>query len=69
MEQVLPFYMRALIGWTTNQHTGVDIPVYAFGPGSKLFRGLFNNTDIPKRMAQAMNIQWTQGSRSYKEGI
>ncbi|MBS4207889.1 alkaline phosphatase [Bacillus sp. FJAT-50079] len=52
---------RALVGWTTNQHTGVDIPVYAFGPGSELFKGLIDNTDLPKRMAKAMNIQLIQG--------
>lgn len=47
---------RALVGWTTNQHTGVDIPLYAFGPNSEWFRGLHQNTDIPKIMAEAMNV-------------
>ncbi|MBS4220642.1 alkaline phosphatase [Bacillus sp. FJAT-49711] len=47
---------RALIGWTTSQHTGVDIPVYAFGPRSELFRGLHNNTDLPKIMAKVMDV-------------
>ncbi|MBS4202440.1 alkaline phosphatase [Bacillus sp. FJAT-49732] len=48
---------RALIGWTTSQHTGVDIPVYAYGPGAELFRGLHDNTELPKIMAKVMNIR------------
>ncbi|MBD3107635.1 alkaline phosphatase [Bacillus sp. AGMB 02131] len=47
---------RALIGWTTRGHTGVDIPVYAFGPKSKLYEGLHENTDLPVLMAKAMEI-------------
>ncbi|WP_312468836.1 alkaline phosphatase [Neobacillus sp.] len=50
---------RALVGWTSTQHTGVDIPLYAFGPGSDLFRGLHENTDIPGLMAKAMKINFT----------
>lgn len=52
---------RALVGWTTLQHTGVDVPVYAFGPGSDLFKGLHENTDFPVLMAKAMNIHFTPG--------
>lgn len=47
---------RALIGWTTYEHTGVDIPVYAYGPGAERFRGLQENTDLPKKIAKLMNI-------------
>lgn len=49
---------RALVGWTTSKHTGVDVPVYAFGPGSNLFYGLHNNTDFPQLMAQVMGISF-----------
>lgn len=47
---------RALIGWTTYEHTGVDVPVYAYGPGAESFSGLQENTDLPKKMAKLMNI-------------
>ncbi|MFT4416669.1 alkaline phosphatase [Fredinandcohnia humi] len=50
---------RALVGWTSSQHTGVDIPLYAFGPGSELFRGLHENTAIPGLMANAMKIKFS----------
>ena len=49
---------RALVGWTTFKHTGMDVPVYAFGPGSNLFYGLHNNTDLPQLMAQVMGISF-----------
>lgn len=50
---------RALVGWTTSQHTGTDVPLYAFGPCSNLFSGLHNNTDLPQLMAQAMKIHFS----------
>lgn len=49
---------RALVGWTTFKHTGMDVPVYAFGPGFNLFCGLHNNTDLPRLMAEAMGISF-----------
>lgn len=47
---------RALVGWTTGAHTGTDVPLYAFGTGYARFRGLHDNTEIPKLMAEAMKI-------------
>ncbi len=51
---------RAYIGWTSTAHTGVNLPVYAYGKGSDLFQGWMDNTDLPKRMAQAMKIEFKQ---------
>lgn len=48
---------RALVGWTSFHHTGVDVQLYAYGPGSDRFRGLLDNTDLPKLMAAAMDIK------------
>ncbi|GAE36737.1 alkaline phosphatase [Halalkalibacter akibai] len=47
---------HAFIDWVTVEHTGVDVPVYAFGPHSELFIGHQDNTDLPKKMAKAMGI-------------
>ncbi|MFV8828213.1 alkaline phosphatase [Alkalihalobacterium sp. APHAB7] len=47
---------RAYIGWTTKVHSGLDVPLYAYGPASDWFRGSIDNTDVPKLMAKAMNI-------------
>ncbi|WP_216831834.1 alkaline phosphatase [Alkalihalobacterium elongatum] len=49
---------HAFVGWTTKVHSGVDVPIYAFGPTSERFTGLIDNTDIPKRMAHAMGIHF-----------
>ncbi|KMK75379.1 alkaline phosphatase [Alkalihalobacillus pseudalcaliphilus] len=46
----------AYVGWSTNAHTGVDVPLYAYGPQSELFHGVLDNTDIPKRIATAMGL-------------
>ncbi len=35
-------------GWTTGGHTGVDVEVFAFGPGHEKFMGQIDNTDIAK---------------------
>ena len=34
------------IGWTTNNHTGAPVPVYAVGKGAERFSGRLDNTDI-----------------------
>lgn len=37
---------RALVGWTTYGHTGIDVGLYAFGPGAERFRGVREDTDV-----------------------
>ncbi|SDH97621.1 alkaline phosphatase [Alteribacillus persepolensis] len=49
---------HAYVGWTTDAHTGTDVQLYAYGPSSDLFHGLLDNTDLPKKMAEAMDIEW-----------
>ncbi|WDE14028.1 alkaline phosphatase [Thalassomonas haliotis] len=41
---------RTNTGWTSDGHTGIDVPVYAFGQQSELFNGLQDNTDIAKKI-------------------
>lgn len=41
---------RSNTGWTTGGHTGEDVNVYAYGPGSNQFRGLLDNTDQAKKI-------------------
>ncbi|MFA6770442.1 MAG: alkaline phosphatase [Bacteroidales bacterium] len=49
---------KANIGWTTSSHTGVPVPVYAIGAGSRQFSGRMDNTDIPKKILNAMRIDF-----------
>lgn len=44
---------KAGIGWTSYYHTGVAVPVYALGAGANLFNGSYDNTDIPKKIITA----------------
>lgn len=37
---------KGLIGWTTGDHTGGAVPVYAIGKGAEKFGGRIDNTDI-----------------------
>lgn len=47
--------------WTS--HTGVMVPVFAFGPGAECFSGIQQNTDIPRKIRQLMG--WN-GKQSVK---
>jgi len=47
---------RANIGWTSTGHTGVDVPLYAFGPGANAFTGFHDNTELPKIIADLTGI-------------
>jgi alkaline phosphatase len=44
-------------GFTTNGHTAAMIPVFAYGPGSTLFRGIYENTSIYHKMRAALGLK------------
>ena len=45
---------KAGMGWTTPEHTGTRVPVYAIGAGAWRFDGSpLNNTDIPRIIAES----------------
>jgi alkaline phosphatase len=46
----------ASIGWTSYSHTGVPVPVFAQGREAELFAGFYDNTDIAKKLAKAMDL-------------
>jgi len=50
------------IGYTTKQHTGTLIPVFARGPGAENFAGIYDNTDIFKKLEPFIS-----GRRAYRE--
>jgi alkaline phosphatase len=43
-------------GYTTSSHTAVMVPVFAFGPGSENFRGIYENTDLFSKMMDAFGF-------------
>jgi len=36
--------------FTTNDHTGLPVPLFSYGPGSENFTGFLQNSDIPKKV-------------------
>ncbi len=49
---------KVILGdFTTKHHTGVMVPVFAFGPGSENFRGIMQNTDIPEKIIKLLELK------------
>lgn len=44
-------------GWTSNNHTGNPVPVFAIGNGAEAFMNVNNNIDIPKKIRKIMEIK------------
>ncbi len=48
---------KAGIGWTSYAHTGLPVPVYAYGAGSEAFVGSYDNTEVAKRLMSLTDVQ------------
>ncbi|MGL5959751.1 MAG: alkaline phosphatase [Bacteroidales bacterium] len=44
--------------YSTFEHTGSMVPIYAIGSGSELFNGVMDNTEIPKKIIRASRLKW-----------
>jgi len=44
------------IGWTSYSHTGVPVPVFAYGTGAELFNGYYDNIDVFAKLCEICNI-------------
>jgi alkaline phosphatase len=47
----------ARIGWSTGGHTAVDVPIFAYGPGSELIGGVMDNTEVGLALWEALGIR------------
>lgn len=43
--------------WGTTGHTPIQVPVYAYGPGSDYFAGVYDNTQVPIRIAELIGVE------------
>lgn len=43
-------------GWSSYDHTGIDVPLFAYGEGAERFAGTIDNTDVPRLMLQTLGI-------------
>lgn len=44
------------LNFSTKDHTAVMVPVYAYGPGAGKFMGIYDNTDIFKKISSAFGF-------------
>ena len=44
------------LGWTSNSHTGLPVPVFALGAGQEEFKGFYDNTEIYKKLAKLTKV-------------
>lgn len=44
------------LGWTSNSHTGLPVPVFALGAGQEEFKGFYDNTEIYKKLAELIKV-------------
>ena len=44
------------LGWTSNSHTGLPVPVFALGTGQEEFKGFYDNTEIYKKLAKLTKV-------------
>lgn len=52
--------------FTTNTHTATLIPVFAYGPSAQLFGGIYENTEIHKKMRQALGFIDSTSALNYQ---
>lgn len=43
--------------FSTNDHTAIPVPVYAYGPQAQLFTGVYENTAVFYKILQALGLQ------------
>ena len=43
--------------WSTKGHTAIPVPIYAYGPGSHLFTGVFDNTEIAEKIMDLFKLR------------
>jgi alkaline phosphatase len=43
--------------FSTGGHSGILVPVYAYGPGSEYFSGVFENTDVFHKIVDLLQLK------------
>ena len=62
MDSIVPAF-------TTDKHTAALVPVFAWGPGAELFRGIYDNTAIYHKMKKALELNATERDTSVKREV
>jgi alkaline phosphatase len=43
--------------FSTSDHTGIMVPIFAYGPQSQEFQGVYDNTEVFEKMVKALNLK------------
>lgn len=58
MDRADPRYLQPALTYSDSAvHTGVDVAVYAHGPGSENFAGTMDNTDVAKKIMTVLGVE------------
>jgi len=44
------------VSFSAGKHTGIMVPVFAFGPGAENFKGIYKNTEINSKLKTILNL-------------
>jgi len=58
---------KATIEWSTEYHTGVDVPIFAYGPYAIDFTGVMDNTKIPRKIGSHLGLEDFPDIKKQKE--
>jgi alkaline phosphatase len=47
--------------WATDSHTALPVPLFAYGPGAERFRGVLDNTEVPRILADLLGLELPAG--------
>ena len=62
-EAIYDIDRKAAISWASGNHSGTYVPLYAIGCGAEEFRGVMDNTDIPKTIEKVASLNKKEGKR------
>ena len=64
-EAIYDINHKAILSWASGNHSGTYVPLFAIGCGADIFKGVIDNTDIPKKIEclvdPAASTRSTQG--------
>ena len=52
----LPGELNSGIEWSTDGHTAIPVPLFAYGPSAEQFTGVLDNTDIAKKISEILKL-------------
>ncbi|WP_194540747.1 alkaline phosphatase [Paenibacillus sp. JZ16] len=60
---------HALISWGSRNHTGEELPLYAYGKGANEFVGLIDNTDLPRMISYLMGVGLFENEEAFMQNL